>query len=246
MGLISDYLFGSAITNLTNALEQVEATHSTSFIGAGGGFDSLPQHKQIEYSNKIPKWIGRLRSRPRHEVTLNILKNISISVRTNQRQRAATQEKLLNWLVEQGIALDADTFLASYGEEQKSHVPSTSASSREFKFSPSMPDVHNLTPIDEATLGALAIKFYEAPPSYTQTAGGTSIIRHIFAAYVFNTKHKDLERIFTIETGIVDGFHFCSFEMNGSHRNYGNCNSYTDFINFKSAVIEKTKKQISQ
>jgi len=115
MGIFSDIIFGNAITNLTNMFEEIELTRSTNFIGAGGGFDALPKRKQAEYAAKTPKWLNTLEKRPRHEVTLTLVKNMTLSARSGRKLRLQAQENLLNWLVERRIALDADAFFASYG-----------------------------------------------------------------------------------------------------------------------------------
>lgn len=245
MSIFSDIFFGNAITNLTNVFEEIEATRSTSFIGAGGGFDSLPIHKQTKYSVKIPKWLSTLEKRPRHEVTLALVKNITLSVRNGRAQRSKAQEKLLDWLVEKGIALDADSFFASYGEPQAAPQNKPEKSQLEFQFRGSMPDISKLEPIEKISLTDYTIVFYENPPTFleSRTENKIALVKYFFAAYIIDVTSKQIDRIFTLETGLAGGCHFCSFENDGAHINYGEDSSYQEFSHFRKGVLENFRKK---
>ena len=110
MGIFADIVFGSTLTKLTNLFEEIERTKYTHFIGARGGIDSLPISRQKELEKKLPKWMATISARPRDVVTRELLKNIKISQKFNRTERIKAQAKLLEKLIEQGIALDLETF----------------------------------------------------------------------------------------------------------------------------------------
>jgi hypothetical protein len=245
MGFLSDIFFGNAITNLTNVFEEIEATRSTRFIGAGGGFDSLPIYKQATYSKKIPKWLSTLEKRPRHEVTLNLVKNITISVKSGRAQRSKAQEKLLDWLVEKGVALDADSFFASYGAPKTTTPNKSEKPSIEFQFTASMPDTSKLEPIEKISLTYYTIVFYKSPPTFIEShvENKTSLIKYFYAAYIIDATNNKIERIFTSETGLAGDCHFCSFESDGTHINYREDDSYQEFPSFRKEVLDNFRKK---
>lgn len=115
MGIFLEIRLGNALTQLTNMYEEIEATRSTHFVGAGGGFDSLPLRRQAELESRIPKWLKLIEQVPRHKVTFALVKNAQISERNGRQERFRAQEKLLDWLIEQNLAMDIETFLKSYG-----------------------------------------------------------------------------------------------------------------------------------
>ena len=110
MGIFADIVFGNTLTKLTNLFEEIERTKYTHFIGAGGGIDSLPISRQKELEKKLPNWMATISARPRDVVTRELLKNIKISQKFNRTERIKAQAKLLEKLIEQGIALDLETF----------------------------------------------------------------------------------------------------------------------------------------
>jgi len=107
---------GNALTKLTNMHEAILRTRQTMFVGAGGSFDSLPRAMQEELVRKVPKWLATLDRNPRHVVTRELLKNARISQQFGRPLREEAQYKLLEWLIEQGHAIDLDTFAASYAD----------------------------------------------------------------------------------------------------------------------------------
>lgn len=245
MLFFSDIFFGSAITNLTNLFEEIEATRSTRFIGAGGGFDSLSLHRQAKYSKKIPKWLSTLENRSRHEVTLNIVKNIKISVKSGRTQRSKAQEKLLNWLVEKGIALDADSFFVSPGAPEATTQKKPDKPRIEFQLTASMPDTSKLEPVEKISLTYYIIVFYRNPPTFLEShiENKTSLIKYFHAAHIINIANNAIERIFTSETGLAGGCHFCSFESDGTHINHREDDSYQEFSSFRKEVLDNFRKR---
>jgi hypothetical protein len=114
MNIFKAIAMGNALTKLTNVWEAIGYTRETMLIGAGGGFDSLPRAMQEELAPKIPKWLATLGKHPRHIVTQELLKNARISDHLGRHAREVAQYELLQWLIEQGIAMDLDTFGKSY------------------------------------------------------------------------------------------------------------------------------------
>lgn len=114
MGIIADVMLGFALTGLTNVHEELLMSKRNGFIGAGGGVDSLPRSRQVEIQQKYPKWLSRLKSHPRHKVTRELLKNIRVAEAIGSGARVEAIGELLKVLIDEGYALDLDTFAASY------------------------------------------------------------------------------------------------------------------------------------
>lgn len=114
MGIISDLILGNALTKLTNFFVDLEESHSYNFIGAGGGIDSLPKHKRELYEKKVEKWIGTLKKHPRHVITRELIKNMQVSHSFNRIGRAKAQFQLLEFLINEGVALGIEDFEKSY------------------------------------------------------------------------------------------------------------------------------------
>lgn len=112
MGIFSNIAFGNALTELTNLFEEIERTKQTHFIGAGGGIDSLPIPRQRELEKKLPKWVATVSKHPQEIVTRELLKNINLSKKFGRHDRIKAQAKLMQHLVNQGIAKDVNEFLA--------------------------------------------------------------------------------------------------------------------------------------
>jgi hypothetical protein len=116
MGILSQFALGNALTGLTNVSEEIERTRHTMPIGAGGGLNSLPLIRQRELAEKIPKWLNTLRKHPRHIITRELLKNIKVSEQFGRSERINAQIKLLERLIDDGVALDIEEFAKSYQE----------------------------------------------------------------------------------------------------------------------------------
>ncbi|WP_141638467.1 hypothetical protein [Halomonas sp. KM-1] len=114
MGIISDLMLGNALTKLTNFFVDLEESRNYNFIGAGGGFDSLPRHKRELYEKKVEKWMGTLKKHPRHIITQELIKNMRVSQSLNRTERAKAQFQLLEFLINEGIALSLEDFEKSY------------------------------------------------------------------------------------------------------------------------------------
>ncbi|WP_304526428.1 hypothetical protein [Halomonas sp. I5-271120] len=114
MGIISDLILGNTLTKLTNFFVDLSESHKYNFIGAGGGIDSLPKHKRELYERKVEKWIETLKKHPRHVVTRELIKNMQISKSLNRMERARAQLQLLEFLINEEVALNFDDFEKSY------------------------------------------------------------------------------------------------------------------------------------
>lgn len=114
MGFFSGMALGNALTKLTNVFEEMEHTRHTMPIGAGGGINSLPKARQQEIERKMPNWLATLKKQPRHVVTQELLKNMKVSQQLRRAEREVAQAKLLEWLINEDVALDLETFAKSY------------------------------------------------------------------------------------------------------------------------------------
>lgn len=113
MGIISDFMMGNALTKLSNVFEEIAVARGGAFIGSGG-IDSLPQYRQHEIIKKWPAWIAALQKHPRHVVTRELVRSMKMSQQFNRSMRLQAQSEVLDMLVEEGIALDLQTFMSSY------------------------------------------------------------------------------------------------------------------------------------
>src|SRR5690554_1885235 len=104
MGFFADIILGNTITKLTNLFTEMEESHKYHFIGSGGGIDSLPQERREYYEKNLNKWLDTLRKHPRHVITKTVIQNIQISQSHNRIERIEAQTKLLDFLIEEGLA----------------------------------------------------------------------------------------------------------------------------------------------
>ncbi len=112
MGIFGRVMLGYALTKLTNVHEELLVSRSKSFIGAGGGVDSLPVHRQREISEKYPKWLDQLKVYPQYDVTRALLKNLQVSDAVRNELRSLAINELFGVLVMQGCALDVEAYTA--------------------------------------------------------------------------------------------------------------------------------------
>lgn len=109
MGVWDTLVVGMTLIKLANAFEEVEQTRATRFIGAGGGVDSLPGHRQAKFIANVPRWIARLQGRDKSLVTSLLLDNMRSADAAGRHARVAGQVKLLRVLVDNGVAFDVDS-----------------------------------------------------------------------------------------------------------------------------------------
>ncbi|WP_456310159.1 hypothetical protein [Serratia proteamaculans] len=110
---LSQIALGNALTKLTNVFEELQHSKKVMPVGAGGGIDSLPIRRQQEIINKMPKWLDTLRKHPRHVVTRELIKNMLISEKLGEVGRIEIQFTLLEYLVENDVAISDDEFKKS-------------------------------------------------------------------------------------------------------------------------------------
>jgi hypothetical protein len=115
LGIISDLMLGYALTKLTTIHEVIIAERARGPIGAGG-IDSLPEHKQRLLELDYLKWMGKLGKYPRHKVTHALLKNMQIAQAIGSDIRMQALAELFEVLVRERLALDVDTYSASYAD----------------------------------------------------------------------------------------------------------------------------------
>lgn len=105
---------GAQLTRMTNVFEAIEQTRHTHPIGAGGGIDSLPLRDQMASTITLMRGLEHLRQFPRHVVTLELVKNMKVAESFGRTMRVQGMMRLLDFLVENDVALGRDEFLASY------------------------------------------------------------------------------------------------------------------------------------
>lgn len=115
MNIFQSLSLGNHLAKLTNIIEEIERTRLTSYIGAGGGLDSLPLSRQGPIEREYEARTTALAKFPRHEVTKAMVKNMMLSRNLGRDLRGLAQNRLLNMLVSEGLALGADDFDKSYG-----------------------------------------------------------------------------------------------------------------------------------
>ncbi|WP_333573344.1 hypothetical protein [Sphingomonas sp.] len=98
------------MTTLTNIMVEVEASRTLLPIGAGGGLDSLPFKRQVDFEQNKEK----LRKWPRHEVTRELCKNYLLNERLRRSDRMQAIDRLIGILIHDGLALPMDDFAKSY------------------------------------------------------------------------------------------------------------------------------------
>lgn len=114
MGFLADIKMGNTITKLTNLFEEMRGSHNYHFIGGGGGIDSLPEPRRNYYEKNLEKWLNILKKHPRHKITQTVIQNIKMSQSSNRVERIEAQTELLDFLVDEGLALNLEDFEKSY------------------------------------------------------------------------------------------------------------------------------------
>jgi len=250
MGILGNLFTGSALTNLTSVFEEIERTRQTHFIGAGGGFDSLPKRRQLELERKVPKWLATLQQRPAHEVTNKLLKNMQVAAKFGRQERMQAQSKLLDWLVQKNVAIDPEEFLASHGVNveiplsrvveppQPASAPAADPEGSDFAITPAMPDITRSKPVSGFMVGTQFLMFYEAPQPVAKRHAGISLpLTYLYAASVFDSTTRKMVRLFTLETGFTDDIFLCMFDRTGAHANLGEGAPLANLPTFEAAVV---------
>ena len=100
-----DYKLGVHLTRLTTFFERVN------------GYGVLYAASQITEQEKDVARVSMafLRQFPRHVITRELLKNSIVAQSFGRSGRVAAISTLMEALVEEGVALDADEFVRSYG-----------------------------------------------------------------------------------------------------------------------------------
>ena len=113
MGIISSFQLGRALTKLTNFYEEVGLRKATAPIGCTG-FEHYTESQREALGQWSNAMLAVLRKHPRHVVTRELLKNMRLSERLGRTARFQAQAELLSALVSDGVAVDLNTFEASY------------------------------------------------------------------------------------------------------------------------------------
>lgn len=117
MGIISRFFLGSHLTKLATIFEEgVAASDQHHFDPTEvDGFSCLSATRQSEIKLDLAKRTAALRSYPRHVITRELMKNGILASNLGRQQRVLAYINLYDYLLAQGVALDMDTFNASYG-----------------------------------------------------------------------------------------------------------------------------------
>lgn len=114
MNIFRQLRLGSALTALTNYVEEIELSRAVSPIGAGGGIDSLPEPRRTRVIQEFERKKTVLSDYPRHAITRELLKNIKVSIQLERPLRLKAQSRLLDMLIDDGVALKLQDFEKSY------------------------------------------------------------------------------------------------------------------------------------
>ncbi|NBB52268.1 hypothetical protein GVN24_28710 [Rhizobium sp. CRIBSB] len=99
----AEFTLGSHLVRMTNAYERALASGDPSY------------RPSLEDGLALERGIAYLRTLPRHVVTRELLKNTVVAANLGREQRVAAMRLLFVTLVDEGVALRAGEFAASYG-----------------------------------------------------------------------------------------------------------------------------------
>ncbi|NLC10563.1 MAG: hypothetical protein GX782_11450 [Gammaproteobacteria bacterium] len=111
MGFIANFKGGRAMTKMVNLMEEAERNRKT--LDITGDMD-LYEARWAQIEQELNQSIEYLRRFPRHIVTENLIKNVRIASRFGDNKRIVASNTVLAILVEEGVALDLDTFEKSF------------------------------------------------------------------------------------------------------------------------------------
>lgn len=99
----------------TNVFEAIEKAQ---FVGSlvrapGGGFYSLPPLQQVAAAATVAKAIDYMKSFPPEAVTALLIRNSLTATGNGQALRVMAMDRLLEYLVEQGVAVPLDVLSVS-------------------------------------------------------------------------------------------------------------------------------------
>lgn len=111
MGFLANFKAGRAMTKMVSLFEEVERHRKTREEGYGS---HLPEARQVQIEQELEQSMEFLRRFPRHIVTENLIKNIRIASKFGDNERIEATSKIGDILIEEGVALDLDTFEKSF------------------------------------------------------------------------------------------------------------------------------------
>ena len=93
-------------------------------------------------------------------------------------------------------------------------------------------------------LGTRMLMFFQEPQTVAKLPPGSALpLKYLFAASVFDSATRKMERLFTLETGFTSEVFLCAFERNGSHTNIGDGALLNNLRTFESAVLALVSKE---
>ncbi len=114
----------------------------------------------------------------------------------------------------------------------------------DFVVTPSMPDITKSKPLSGYMLGTRMLMFFQEPQTVAKLPPGSALpLKYLFAASVFDSATRKMERLFTLETGFTSEVFLCAFERNGSHTNIGDGALLNNLRTFESAVLALVSKE---
>jgi hypothetical protein len=114
LSILNQVKLGNTLTRMTDWWEAVEVVRMTDPTRIHAGLNGLPYAQHIKAAHDMRTGVRTLGQFPRHLVTEAIIKNQEVSFQLGRPARAKAQRELYNYLVENGLALDLDTFSKSY------------------------------------------------------------------------------------------------------------------------------------
>lgn len=106
--------FGKRLTKMTSIIEEIEAQAALVAVQQGTKFDELPPYQAAYAKVMIRREIGALQRIPRHVVTRELLKNALLVERMGLYTRLSAINRLLDILIDEGVAMPMDEFRRSY------------------------------------------------------------------------------------------------------------------------------------
>lgn len=111
MGFIANFKAGRTMTKMVNLIEELENNRKA----AGEGYGTiLPESRVGQIELELERGVELFRKFPRHIVTENLIKNVRIASKFGDNKRIEASQAVLEFLVEEGVALDLDTFEKSF------------------------------------------------------------------------------------------------------------------------------------
>ena len=112
--ILKQVSFGKHLTKMTSIVEEIEGQAALAAAQQGTKLDELPPYQAAYAKIRIRRELGPLQRVPRHVVTRELIKNALLVERLGLYGRLSAIERLLDILIEEGVAMPMDEFKRSY------------------------------------------------------------------------------------------------------------------------------------